>query len=343
MSNENRKGIACGGQWIIDRVKVVDHYPEEQSVAMILGETMGGGGGAHNVTLNLARFDPDLRVVAVGMIGNDADGDWIMNECGQYPNIRTDQLRRTPEARTSYADVFSVKSTGKRTFFHDRGANRLFGPATVDVDRLHVALFHIGYLLLLDGMDKPDPQYGRVSARFLHDLRERGIKTSIDLVSIHSPDFADVVSPALQHTDYCIINDFESEKLTGVPVRWEGSVSIENLEQSADRIFEKGVHELVIIHFPEGAFAKTRAGKTRLQPSLELPAGFIVGSTGAGDSFCAGVLYGMNKGWGLDRCLEFAVCAGAQNLRDLTTTGSITRWQEIIRLKEQYPFRKWPD
>ena len=25
MSNENRKGIACGGQWIIDRIKLVDH------------------------------------------------------------------------------------------------------------------------------------------------------------------------------------------------------------------------------------------------------------------------------------------------------------------------------
>ena len=339
MPVSGRRGIACGGNWIIDRVKLVDHYPAEESVATILDETRGGGGCGHNMTLNLARFDPDLPVTAAGLIGEDPDGDWILQECSLYPNIQTRQLKRTASAKTSYTDVFSVRATGRRTFFHDRGANRLFGPEAVDIRKIDASIFHLGYLLLLDEMDRPDPAYGRVSARFLKSLQEEGIRTSIDLVSADVPDFAEIVLPALKYADYCIINDYESERLTGVPVRRDGRPWLENLEACASRILNEGVRELAVVHFPEGAYAAARSGETRYQPSLDLPADFIRGSTGAGDSFCAGMLYGLHAGWGLQACLELAVCAGAQNLQDLTTTGSITQWRETLGLKKRFPFR----
>ncbi|MBN1895670.1 carbohydrate kinase family protein [bacterium] len=340
MSATGRNGIACGGNWIIDRVKLIDHYPAEESVAGILDETMGGGGCGHNMTLNLAKLDPDLPVTAAGLIGEDPDGDWILRECAGHPNIRTEQLKRTASAKTSYTDVFSVLHTGRRTFFHDRGANRLFGPESVDIRKIDAAIFHLGYLLLLDEMDRPDPAYGRVSARFLKSLQEQGIRTSIDLVSADVPDFADIVLPALKYTDYCIINDYESERLTGMPVRRDGRPCLENLASCASRILDDGVRELAVIHFPEGAFAAARSGETRYQPSLDLPPDFIRGSTGAGDSFCAGMLYGLHEGWRLEACLELAVCAGGRNLQDLTTTGSITHWQETLKLRNRFPYRR---
>jgi sugar/nucleoside kinase (ribokinase family) len=340
MNPSERRGIACGGNWIIDRVKSVDHYPAENSVADVLDASLGGGGCAHNVALNLARFDPGLPVYAAGVIGADPDGDWLLEECRRHPNVDTAWLARTDRARTSTTDVFSVRATGNRTFFHDRGANRLFGPDAVDPGRLGARIFHLGYLLLLDAMDRPDPDYGRVSARFLAGLQARGILTSIDLVSADVPDFSDVVSPALRYADFCIINDFEAERLTGVPVRGPGGVSRGALGRVAEAVFARGVRRLVAVHFPEGAFAVPRGGKGIYQPSLDLPPGFIVGSTGAGDSFCAGMLYGLHEGWDLGACLEFAACAGAQNLRDLTTVGSITEWRETLRLKERYPYRK---
>jgi sugar/nucleoside kinase (ribokinase family) len=339
MAPESRKGIACGGNWIIDLVKVIDHYPPENSITYIRAESMGGGGCAYNVIINLAKFDPAIDLYALGVIGNDPYGDYIVNECRQYPNIHTEQLKRTTLAGTSYTDVFNVKSTGKRTFFHYRGANDLFSPEYVDLEKLPVKLFHLGYLLLLDAMDQPDPQYKTVAARFLAQVQSKNVKTSLDLVSENSDRFTRIVPPALKYTNYCIINDFEAEKLAGIPIRDADRLVAGNLRRIATKIFDFGVNELVVIHFPEGAYLLTKDHQEIFQPSLDLPATFIVGSTGAGDSFCAGMLYGLYQGWPHDQALRFAICAGGLNLSDLTTTGAMKSWQEVFEMERKFPPR----
>jgi sugar/nucleoside kinase (ribokinase family) len=337
--NKFKRGIACGGNWIIDHVKVIDYYPKENAVTDIVDETIGGGGCAYNVIINLAKFDATLPLSAVGMIGNDIDGNYIIDECNRHRNICLKNLKRTSDARTSYTDVYSVKDNGSRTFFHCRGANALFSPETVDIHQINADIFHLGYLSILDGMDAKDKQFERASARFLANLKSQGMKTSIDLVSAETPYFSDIVSPALKHTDYCIINDFEAERLTNISLRENNQLITENLARIGEKIFQAGVRELVVVHFPEGAYARTRDGKEQIQPSLQLPEGYIVGATGAGDAFCAGILYALYHDWPMDRMLRFAVCAGAQNLQDLTTTGATTRWEKILHLQNQYPFR----
>lgn len=339
MTADNSKGIACGGNWIVDLVKVVDVYPLEESIASISAESMGGGGCAHNVTINLAKFDASPPLYAIGLIGDDAFGEYLVNECRQFPNVNIEQLRRTSFDKTSYTDVFSVKASGRRTFFHYRGANRLFSPAHVDVDHLSVEMFHLGYLLLLDAMDAPDAQFETVAARLLAQLQSRNIRTSIDLVSEDDGRFGRIVPPALKYTDYCIINDFEAEKLSGIPLRKGNKLLAANLRNIAEAILGFGVRDLAVIHFPEGAYLLSRGGVELLQPSLDLPADYIVGSTGAGDSFCAGVLYGLYQGWSHDKTLRFAICAGGMNLSDLTTTGGLKCWQEVVRMEEKFSYR----
>lgn len=333
---QRKRGIACAGNWIIDRTKLIDHYPPENSLADILAETVGGGGCAYNVTINLARFDPKLPLTALGVIGEDADGDYVVAECSRYPNIRLDQLRRTRSARTSYTDVYSSR-TGGRTFFLERGANRLFGPSLVDFDALDVAILHLGYLLILDGLDAPDPQFGRVSARFLAEVCRRGILTTVDLVSSDRPDFVEVVAPALSYTDALIINDFEAGRLSDTPLIGPSPPSRVELGRAAARILEMGVRELVVIHFPGGSYARTRSGTEFALPSRLVPPDKIAGTTGAGDSFCAGVLYGLHEGWDLQTTLEFATCAGAMNLLHVTTTGAIGSRDEVWEIRERLP------
>jgi sugar/nucleoside kinase (ribokinase family) len=340
MGSGHRGGIACAGNWTVDLVKVIDCYPHEDGLANILEEAKGGGGCAHNVTLSLARFDATLDLYAVGMIGDDSNGDFLLAQCSQFPNINTSQLRRTNLDRTSYTDVYGVKRTGQRTFFHYRGTNRLFGPKAVTLDDLPVVLFHLGYPLLLDEMDQPDREYKTVATRFLREVQERGIKTSIDLVSEESDRYGHIVRPALDFTNFCIINDFEAEKLSGVALRTGGKIVSQNLKKAANAILEYGVNDLVVIHFPEGAYLQAHDGSEIAQPSLELPDDFIAGSTGAGDSFCAGVLYGIYQGWSYDKTLRLAVCAGGMNLSDLTTTGGLRPWKEIFKMEERFPYRK---
>lgn len=310
MTNNKRKGIACGGVWIVDTVKVVDCYPAENSLTNISSESIGGGGCAHNAIINLAKFDQTLELYALGVVGCDPNGDFLINQCLQFPNINTNQIVQTNLARTSYTDVFSIRNKGGRTFFHYRGANRLFGPEYVDLDALPVEILHLGYLLLLDTMDQLDQDFGTTAARFLASVQEHGIKTSIDLVSEDSRRFTQIVPPALRHTDYCIINDFEAERLSGISIREQGKPICKNLKRMAAAIFDMGVKELVVVHFPEGAYLLTNDRIEVIQPSLALPDDYIVGSTGAGDSFCAGVLYGTHSGWSYEKILRFAVCAG---------------------------------
>ncbi|MBN1999678.1 carbohydrate kinase family protein [candidate division KSB1 bacterium] len=335
-----KTGIACAGNWIIDRTKVIDAYPAESTLANIFTETRGGGGCAYNVILNLAKFDPQLPLWALGCIGDDSDAEWILDDCRQYKNINLDFLARTTLAHTSYTDVYCVQKTGKRTFFHYRGANAMFGIQHVDINRLKVSFFHLGYLLLLDTLDSEDQKFGRQSARLLHDLKTQGIQTSIDLVSAPIKDYGPYVFPALRYTDYCIMNDYEAEHLTGIQIYKDTKISKSGLKKIGGQLFHKGVGNLVVVHFPQGAYAQTSGGKEYFQPALNLPMEFIAGSTGAGDSFCAGILYGIYNNWPLEKSLQFAVCAGAQNLGNVTTTGAITNADGVFELSKKFPSLK---
>src|ERR1041384_6388149 len=49
-----RHGLTAAGNWIVDRVKTIDVWPQEERLAQIISETTGGGGGAHNVLVDLA-------------------------------------------------------------------------------------------------------------------------------------------------------------------------------------------------------------------------------------------------------------------------------------------------
>ena len=55
------------------------------------------------------------------------------------------------------------------------------GNLIVDVSKLDCDIFHLGYLLLLGGMDAPDEEYGTKAARLLAKVQAAGIKTSVDI------------------------------------------------------------------------------------------------------------------------------------------------------------------
>jgi len=99
------------------------------------------------------------------------------------------------------------------------------------------------------------------------------------------------------------------------------------------------VRELVVIHFPEGGFVRTRKGEDHWQSSFDLPAKCIAGTAGAGDAYCAGVLLGLHEGWSLPRCLETAVCVATASLSDATCTGGIKPLKTTLDLVRKYRFR----
>jgi len=147
------------------------------------------------------------------------------------------------------------------------------------------------------------------------------------------------VNPALRRVDYCILNEIEAGKTTGFKIREPGGgLDTVALKHAAGALLQQGVRELVVVHFPEGAFARTRKGDDFWQASLKLPSQYIAGTAGAGDAFCAGVLYGLHEGWDLQRCLLTGVCIAGASLAHATCTSGVKSLNTSLALARKFRF-----
>ncbi len=337
-SANGRLGLLAGGNWITDQVKLIDVYPQPEQLSNIRSQYQGTGGAPYNVLMDVAQSGVSFPLYAAGLVGQDALGEQIRANCRQH-GVDIRFLGTTPKAPTSYTDVMTEQGHGRRTFFHARGANALWRGADLDFARIQARIFHLGYLLLLDALDEPDGRFGTKAARLLAQAQDAGVKTSVDVVSEDSDRFARIVNPALRHVDYCILNEIEAGKTTGFKIRQpEGALDTVALRHAAGALLQQGVRELVIIHFPEGAFARTRKGDDFWQSSLKLPTDYIRGTAGAGDAFCAGVLIGLHEGWDIPRCLLTGVCIATASLADATCTASVKSLKTSLALARKFEF-----
>lgn len=309
-----RSGITVAGSLVDDRIKLISSYPEMNMLSTIYSVSHAVGGNVPNVGIDLAKIDHSLKVSAVGRVGNDSNGRYLMDELRQS-GIDTGGVLVSQTAGTSFTDVMTVKETGERTFFHYRGANAEFCPEDVDISALDCRMIHVAYILMMDALDAEDPEYGTVMARFLKDLQAAGIVTSIDVVSDSSGLFAEKVIPALHYTDNAFMNEIEACGISGLPPRDEsGKILIENIRKTMEIIMAEGVGQRVIVHCPEAGFCLNRSGEFTVVPSIKLEKGYVKGTVGAGDAFCAGCLYGIYKGFDDRAILEFASGAACCNL-----------------------------
>jgi sugar/nucleoside kinase (ribokinase family) len=338
MSQATRVGLLAGGNWIVDHTKIIDGYPPQDTLASILSQTSSNGGGPYNVVIDLAHLEAPFPLEAIGLVGDDAEGEYIRRDC-QAHKIDVRQLRITKEASTSYTDAMTVKSTGRRTFFHQRGANAFLDAPHFDFALSNARIFHLGYLLLLDRLDQADPECGTVAASVLRRAQVAGLKTSVDLVSVESDRFADVVLPALRFCDYCILNELEAERTTGVTLLKEGVVDLSAVRIAARQLLDAGVREWVVIHFPSGAIAVNRQNNQLVQPSVNMPQASIAGTTGAGDAFAAGVLLGLHENVPMETSLRYGVCTAAASLTDPSSSDGVVPLTECLRFAEKYGYR----
>ncbi len=331
-----RTGILAGGNWVVDHVKTLNTWPAQDSLATIISESASNGGAPYNVLKDLARLGAPFPLSAVGLIGEDAFSQRILDDCRTH-GIDTAHLQRTAEAATSYTDVMTVEATGRRTFFHRRGTNALLGPEHFDFTRSTAKHFHLGYLLLLDRLDTFQADGLTGTAQVLRTARAAGLSTSLDCVSDNSDRFLPVAKPALPHVDYFFANDFEASRLTSVPLLDEAGRDPAALRSAGERLLAAGVREWVFIHSPHGVFAAS-AGECFWQPSLRVPPESIKGAAGAGDALAAGILLGLHEGWPMARCLRLGVSAAAASLYDATCSASVRSIEGCLLLAEELGF-----
>ncbi|MBE6942483.1 MAG: carbohydrate kinase family protein [Ruminococcaceae bacterium] len=331
-----RKGICCAGNIIVDITYPIAAWPKQNELTHITeGITSSTGGSVCNTITDLARLDPGMHLVASGFAGHDTEGDFVLKEMGKYKNIDLSMVKR--DGRTSFTAVMSNNQTKERTFFQHAGANAYYGEDHIDWEKLDVNIFHIGYILLLPHLDAPDEEYGTKMARLLHRAQSLGMKTSIDVVSETGERFCRLVPPALKYADYCVINELEAQQTTGVLLRDEdGKLHRQNLPAALEKLKQMGVSTWAVIHCPELGCGIDGHGNYYSFDSLTLPKGYIQGTVGAGDAFCAGILYAAEKGLTMQEALKLGACTAAASLSAVSASDGVKTAEENLRLAELY-------
>jgi len=331
-----KKGIAIAGNLNVDQLKKIDIYPQNSKLTTIREISSSLGGAVCNCLMDLARMDPNIPLKAIGMIGTDERGEFVLRTMGQFLNIDLSGVFR--EGKTSFTDVMMDESDKSRTFFMYRGTSVNFSDKHFCLDNLEADILHVGYILLLDGMDAVDDEYGTVMARVLCEAKKRGIQTSIDIVSEESDRYKVLVPPSLKYTDYCVINEIEAGRTVGIELRNEtGELILNNIPEVLKKLRDMGVSKWVVIHAPESSFALDEKEQYYAKPSLLLPKGFIKGTVGAGDAYVAGVLYGAYMGYSLEAAMEIGTAAAACSLSEEDSTTGMKDFQKIIQLYNTMP------
>lgn len=324
------KRVVMAGNVNVDSVKMLPEQPALGRLVTVSSVCRAVGGCVSNTGIDLKTLDPSVDVRAIAKIGTDEPGDFAAMTLRDH-GLDVGGVIRTPDAPTSCVDCLTLEKTGERTFLYLKGAGALLGPDDIDVSKLDCDIFHLGYLLLQDGMDAPDEEYGTKAARLLARVQAAGIRTSIDVVSEQSERFTRIVRPALKYTDYAVLNEIETSLVTGVPAS--------DMRGMCAKMMELGVQSRVVVHRPEMSATMDAAGDYCELGSLVLPEGWIVGATGAGDAFCAGMLYSFVQGMSAEEGMRLASCAAACNLTVSDSIGGAKSFEETMALDRKFKRR----
>lgn len=332
------KSIAVAGTIVADEIKDVDFYPDKGMLANILSVTKSTGGCVCNTLIDLSRLDNDLRLYALGRVGEDGNGEFVKSRLKEN-GVNVDGI--VTKGSTGFTDVMNVFGSGERTFFHCRGANDDF--CIEDVDRESIKkydLLHVGYVMLMRSMDERFKNGTKLSS-LLEYAQRHGVKTSVDLASGADCDYKEKVVPVLKHCNYAVMNEIEACAIAGVSPRINGALAEENIRFALSYLIDCGVSDCAVIHAPEGSFALAGDRTFCKRGSLELPEGFVKGSVGAGDAFCAGFLYAVTvHNYDVSSALNFAAAVAACNLSCLDACGGIKNYMQTLEFAKKYSRRK---
>ena len=330
-----REGITIAGSLILDHIKIIETLPNRSDLVKIISVENNVGGLVCNTGIAIRCLDENLKVDACGVLGDDADGEFVIKELQKY-GISTNQIKKRGE--TSFTDVFAEKSTGCRTFFQYGGADDLFCLEDVEVDKITSKIFHLGYFLLMEKLDEEDEEYGCKGARLLANIQKTGCLTSIDTISENSNRFKKVIIPALKYVDYLFINELEASRITDIPLEIvNNKIDEGSIKAVLNKLLEMGVSKRVIIHAACGAYGMDKSGEYCFESSRKLPKDFIVGTVGAGDAFCAGALVASYRELTLKECMIYGNASAMMALTTASATGGVIQVDKAIEKYKTFP------
>lgn len=253
--------------------------------------TLAGGGITLNAGATMARLG--IKTGVFSYVGQD---DWasVVRRLLEREKIDDSLLLTHPSAATS-TTVVAISPGGERSFFHCVGAPKLLDAKAI-LDQIETfkktRMFLLGYYGLMPGLE---PDLPRVFER----LRQVGCQTALDTAG--DGGTMDPLEKILPHLDVYAPSYDEAVHQTQLsdPKR------IIDLYRSCGAPGVLGVKlgtDGVILSQQDGQY---------IEVPISQPPGEVVDTTGAGDSFYAGLLAGLIKGLPLEQAGRIGTAAGA--------------------------------
>lgn len=276
------------------------------------------GGGEANVAVSLAQFGLDSWFVT--KVPDNPIGQSAINHLRRF-GVKTDFIARGGSRLGIY---FLESGSGQRPskVVYDR-ANSAISQADRE-DFKWDEIFAGASWFHMTGIT---PALGERAAAVAMDAvlaaRELGITVSIDLnyrKNLWTPEEASrVMSELCRHVDICIANEEDAEKVFGIKAGASnitaGHLTPEGYRDVAGALVDKFAFRQVAITLRESHSASHNGWSAMLYDGSDfylsrkydiLP---IVDRVGGGDSFAAGLIYGLVTGKNLQETLDFAVAA----------------------------------
>ena len=293
----------------IDHIYKVEHILEDGE-AVVDEAGLFPGGSAANTIYGLAKLG--ISTGFVGAVGDDVEGR-LMRQDFDKAGVDTSRIKIKRGAKTGQVLCLSDK-TGKRSLYVVPGANNLLTPDDLDLAYIKQAnLIHLSSFA--------DDRQFQVLLKLTNKL-EPSVKVSFSPGELYAAKGLKALAPILSRTDVLFINESEMRKLTSADFTVGAETCLEQgcstvvvtlgggpeLELQGEVASQERVSAVSYIRDAENSYV-IKSKSQNVAP--------VVDTTGAGDAFTAGFLYGLLKGKTLEQC---------GLLGDIVARFSITKW-----------------
>ena len=263
------KEVVLDGEGPVDRVKAVP------------------GGSAANTIYGLALLG--IKTGFLGAVGDDEPGRACLKDFHQA-GVDASRVKVKRGKETGLALCLSDRA-GKRSIYLSPGANSRLEPEDIDRDYLGQAgMVHLSSFV----DDKQFDLQVELAAKL-----PPGVKISLAPGMLYAARGMKALSPLLKRSELLFINKDEIERLTG-----------EDYVAGAKECLSQGC-QIVVVTLGKGVkqarsgrvltgYIRDRKGEYKVEPSASPPD--RLETTGAGDAFAAGFLFGLLRGKRLEDC-----------------------------------------
>lgn len=297
--------VLCVGMMVCDIL--LSPVPEDIMSLDCVGinkPVLSSGGDALNVAISLAKLGLDVSLT--GRVGADINGDYLLAECMKY-GVDVSNVSKDAQYSTAATYVL-IESQGERHFLTENGIFNSLKFEDVDPQKIEQAdVVYFGSALGMAEMDENG------TARLFKQAHSLGKMTFMDAAirsGISEINWIERLAPQLQETDV-FFPSYDEAKLISRK---------EEPHEIAACFKEFGMQVFGIKLGQMGCYV------TDFQVAKIVPAvtGFpVVDTTGAGDSFMAGLMCGLSHDYDIFESTRFATVVAAMNIGAIGATGGV--------------------